>query len=40
MHVVITGANGFVGQNLVSRLLADPRALPGWSRLTLLDLAF
>jgi len=40
MHVLITGANGFVGATLVRRLLADPYALPGWTRLTLLDLAF
>lgn len=40
MHVLITGANGFVGATLVRRLLEDPTALPGWTRLTLLDLNF
>lgn len=40
MHVLITGANGFVGATLVRRLLEDPDALPGWSQLTLLDLNF
>ncbi|RRW40418.1 NAD-dependent epimerase/dehydratase family protein [Pseudomonas luteola] len=37
MHVIITGAGGFVGQALVQRLVKDPSALP-WTRLTLLDL--
>lgn len=40
MHVLITGANGFVGATLVRRLLEDPDALPGWTQLTLLDLSF
>jgi len=40
MHVLITGANGFVGATLVRRLLQDPTALPGWTQLTLLDLNF
>ncbi len=41
MHILITGANGFVGQALVQRLLADPAALPRpLQRLTLLDLSF
>lgn len=40
MHVLITGANGFVGATLVRRLLDDPAALPGWTQLTLLDLNF
>lgn len=40
MHVLITGANGFVGATLVRRLLDDPAALPGWTQLTLLDLSF
>lgn len=40
MHVLITGANGFVGATLVRRLLEDPLALAGWTRLTLLDLEF
>lgn len=40
MHLLITGANGFVGATLVRRLLEDPDALPGWTQLTLLDLNF
>ena len=34
MHVLVTGAGGFVGRALVRRLLADE---PGLTRLTLLD---
>ncbi|WP_455924617.1 NAD-dependent epimerase/dehydratase family protein [Pseudomonas putida] len=40
MHILITGANGFVGATLVQRLLSDRAALPGWTQLTLLDLTF
>ena len=40
MHILITGANGFVGATLVRRLLDDAMALPGWTQLTLLDLTF
>lgn len=40
MHVLITGANGFVGATLARRLLEDSEALPGWTRLTLMDLEF
>lgn len=41
MHILITGANGFVGKALVARLLADTPALPQpLRRLTLLDLSF
>ncbi|WP_040261741.1 NAD-dependent epimerase/dehydratase family protein [Pseudomonas massiliensis] len=40
MHILITGANGFVGASLARRLLTDPAALPGWDRLTLVDLSF
>lgn len=35
MHVLITGANGFIGRHLAARILASPTAP---SRLTLLDL--
>jgi len=38
MNVLITGANGFVGQALVARLVNG--GLPGLQRLTLSDLAF
>lgn len=43
MHILITGANGFVGRALAARLLADaPAGLGGQpiTRLTLMDLAF
>lgn len=41
MHILITGANGFVGKALVTRLLADTPALPRpLRRLTLMDLSF
>jgi len=40
MHLLITGANGFVGQALVARLLGDGNAIPGLTRLSLMDLAF
>jgi len=40
MHVLITGANGFVGAALVRRLLDDTQALPDLTRLTLIDLEF
>jgi nucleoside-diphosphate-sugar epimerase len=40
MHVLITGANGFVGRTLTQRLCSNAAALPGWSRLTLVDLGF
>ncbi|SFB27561.1 Nucleoside-diphosphate-sugar epimerase [Collimonas sp. OK607] len=43
MHILVTGANGFVGQNLVRRLLQDGRvgsdAKP-FSTLTLVDIGF
>lgn len=37
MHILITGAGGFVGRNLVQRLMATTTAL-AWTRLTLVDL--
>lgn len=43
MHILITGANGFVGQALVARLLSLPSLQPGMApitRLTLMDLGF
>ncbi len=40
MHILVTGANGFVGSNLVKTLLKDEHALAGFSRLTLMDLNF
>jgi nucleoside-diphosphate-sugar epimerase len=40
MHVLITGANGFVGAALVRRLLDDTQAVPDLTRLTLIDLEF
>ncbi|HSV52360.1 MAG TPA: NAD-dependent epimerase/dehydratase family protein [Burkholderiaceae bacterium] len=39
-HVVVTGAQGFVGQALVRRLLADGLAGRRLERLTLMDLTF
>ncbi|MFT4067737.1 NAD-dependent epimerase/dehydratase family protein [Paraburkholderia sp.] len=39
-HVVVTGAQGFVGRALVERLLADGLGARRVSRLTLLDIAF
>jgi nucleoside-diphosphate-sugar epimerase len=43
MHILITGANGFVGQALVARLLSTETPWPGAPRitqLTLMDLGF
>jgi len=44
MHLLITGANGFIGRALARRLLSAPAPLPGRSepmgRLTLIDLGF
>jgi nucleoside-diphosphate-sugar epimerase len=37
MHILVTGANGFVGAKLVARLINQPGAL-AWTRLTLIDL--
>lgn len=39
-HVVVTGAQGFVGQALVKRLLADGLGARPVSRLTLMDVRF
>ncbi|MBU9133424.1 NAD-dependent epimerase/dehydratase family protein [Burkholderia multivorans] len=39
-HVVVTGAQGFVGRALVNRLLADGLGARAVSKLTLLDTAF
>ncbi|MDE1143858.1 NAD-dependent epimerase/dehydratase family protein [Paraburkholderia tropica] len=39
-HVVVTGAQGFVGRALVKRLLADGLGARAVSTLTLLDIAF
>lgn len=39
-HVVVTGAQGFVGRALVKRLLADGLGARVVSKLTLLDIAF
>ncbi|WP_027819728.1 NAD-dependent epimerase/dehydratase family protein [Paraburkholderia bannensis] len=39
-HVVVTGAQGFVGRALVKRLLADGLGARAVSKLTLLDIAF
>lgn len=38
MHILVTGANGFIGRHLVRRLLEQPAGL-AVDRLTLLDLA-
>jgi len=40
MHLLITGANGFVGAALARRLLDDTQVLPDLTRLTLIDLEF
>lgn len=40
MHILVTGANGFVGANLVQALLSGQHALADFSRLTLMDLVF
>lgn len=42
MHIVVTGANGFVGKGLVRRLLACGHLTPGqpWTTLTLADTVF
>src|SRR6516225_9907300 len=39
-HVVVTGAQGFVGRALVKRLLADGLGGAAVSKLTLLDIGF
>lgn len=39
-HVLITGADGFIGRNLAARMLANPRVVPGLERLTLAGLDF
>ncbi|WP_321951474.1 NAD-dependent epimerase/dehydratase family protein [Paraburkholderia bannensis] len=39
-HVVVTGAQGFVGRALVKRLLSDGLGARAVSKLTLLDIAF
>ena len=39
-HVVVTGAQGFVGRALVKRLLADGLGGRRVAKLTLLDIAF
>lgn len=38
MHILISGANGFIGRHLVKALLAEPAPLPH-SRLTVVDLS-
>lgn len=38
MHIVVTGANGFIGRNLVKRLLGESSPLPV-TRLTVIDLS-
>ena len=40
MHILLTGANGFVGSNLIKALLNGEHALSNFSRLTLMDLQF
>jgi nucleoside-diphosphate-sugar epimerase len=42
MHIVVTGANGFVGKALVSRILSRGNVLPGvpLESLTLVDIGF
>ena len=44
MNLLITGANGFIGRALSSRLLGEPATLPAGigpiGRLTLVDLGF
>jgi nucleoside-diphosphate-sugar epimerase len=40
MHILLTGANGFVGSHLVKQLLEGSHALAQFSRLTLMDLNF
>lgn len=40
MHIVVTGANGFVGQQLVQNLLNTQSKLNGFTRLSLIDLHF
>ncbi|MHC3137696.1 NAD-dependent epimerase/dehydratase family protein [Acinetobacter nosocomialis] len=40
MHILVTGANGFVGSNLVKALLELQHELSNFSRLSLLDLQF
>jgi D-erythronate 2-dehydrogenase len=40
MNFLITGANGFIGKALTSRLLNDCGGMPGLERVTLIDLAF
>ena len=41
MRILITGANGFIGRQLVARLLAaPPPALAGFRELVLMDLCF
>lgn len=37
MHILVTGANGFVGAQLVARLVNEPGSL-AWTHLTLIDL--
>lgn len=40
MHILVTGAGGFVGDALVRRLLAGAGAAPAFTRLTLVDRQF
>ena len=37
MHILITGANGFIGRHLVNRLLSNPAGI-NTSQVTVLDL--